>query len=155
MEGTPLSNKDQIGTSHHELDALAVGKAEGHVVVEDSVHVLNPQCVNRPVEHRPSARKDREQRGVIGRVQPCGVIGRVHAENTCGAIGRDGTTLRLCRQEALCSRRWFGSRAFKGINTSIRVQRTCHEPEFSDVSRIVAVKSVTVTHSVGSREDTE
>ena len=36
-----------------ELDPLAVGEAEGHVVVEHGVHVLDPQRVHRPVEDDP------------------------------------------------------------------------------------------------------
>lgn len=61
LKGIQLFTKDQIRAAHHELDALAVGETEGHIVVEDSVHVFDPQRVNRPVEHRPSARYDREQ----------------------------------------------------------------------------------------------
>ena len=35
------------------LDALGVGQAQHAVVVEDSVHRLDPQCVDGPVEIKP------------------------------------------------------------------------------------------------------
>jgi hypothetical protein len=36
-----------------EFDALTVGEAQSHVVVEDCVHVLDPKRVDRPVENYP------------------------------------------------------------------------------------------------------
>lgn len=50
--------------TYHELDPLAVGEAERHVVVENGVHVFDPQRVNRAIEHRPPARKHTRKLGV-------------------------------------------------------------------------------------------
>eukprot|EP00968_Pinguiococcus_pyrenoidosus_P021235 scaffold2724_cov260-Pinguiococcus_pyrenoidosus.AAC.22 len=38
---------------HLELDALSVRKAQRHVIVKNRIHVLDPQRVDGPVEHRP------------------------------------------------------------------------------------------------------
>lgn len=37
-----------------QLNPLAIGQAEGHVVVQDSVHVLNPKCIDWSIEHSPA-----------------------------------------------------------------------------------------------------
>ena len=46
---------EQHAHLHLELDALRVRQAQRHVVVQHCVHVLNPQRVNRAIEHRPHA----------------------------------------------------------------------------------------------------
>jgi hypothetical protein len=36
-----------------KLDPLSIGEAEGHIVVKDGIHILDPEGVDRPIEHHP------------------------------------------------------------------------------------------------------
>ena len=36
-----------------ELDSLTISKAESHIIIKHSVHVFDPECINRSIENDP------------------------------------------------------------------------------------------------------